>query len=72
MNFPNNRADMQESQILSGFHPLTATPARTALVFDACQAGVILRAVLFVEVAVAVAAIAALPRPPRLPTVPAR
>lgn len=55
---------MQEPQILSGFPPLdSATPPppppqpRTALVFDACQAGVILRAVLFVEVAVAVAAL---------------
>ncbi len=48
---------MQESQILSGFHPLAAPPSRAALVFDACQAGVILRAVLFVEVAVAVAAL---------------
>lgn len=54
---------MQEPQILSGFQPLADAasppppPARTALVFDACQAGVILRAVLFVEVAVAVAAL---------------
>ncbi len=48
---------MQESQILSSFHPLPAAPTRTVLVFDACQAGVILRAVLFVEVAVAVAAL---------------
>ncbi len=60
MNFPNNRAGMQETQILSGFQPVAAEPsasARPALVFDACQAGVILRAVLFVEVAVAVAAL---------------
>nr|WP_315234905.1 histidine kinase [uncultured Albidiferax sp.] len=51
---------MQETQILSGFQPVAAEPsasARPALVFDACQAGVILRAVLFVEVAVAVAAL---------------
>ncbi|WP_092759609.1 sensor histidine kinase [Rhodoferax sp. OV413] len=51
---------MQETQILSGFQPVAAEPsasARAALVFDACQAGVILRAVLFVEVAVAVAAL---------------
>ena len=60
MNFPNNRAGMQETQILSGFQPLDAepsAPSRAALVFDACQAGVILRAVLFVEVAVAVASL---------------
>ena len=48
---------MQEPQILSGFQPLAAAPLRAALVFDACQAGVILRAVLFVEVSVAVAAL---------------
>ena len=48
---------MQEPQILSGFQPLAAAPPRAALVFDACQAGVILRAVLFVEVSVAVAAL---------------
>ena len=51
---------MQEPQILSGFQSPAATPPplpRKALVFDACQAGVILRAVLFVEVAVAVAAL---------------
>jgi two-component system sensor histidine kinase AlgZ len=44
---------MQDSQILSTFQELpAATPAKRparVLVFDACQTGVILRAVLFVE-----------------------
>lgn len=51
---------MQDSQILSTFQDLprptpAAAPAR-ALVFDACQTGVILRSVLFVEAAVGVGA----------------
>ena len=48
----------EESQILSAFHePLPPRVARTgsAFVFDACQLGVVLRAVLFVEAVVAVA-----------------
>ncbi|WP_394790158.1 sensor histidine kinase [Rhodoferax sp.] len=52
---------MQEPQILSTFgelpDPDAPAPVARALLFDACQAGVILRAVLFVEVAVAVAAL---------------
>ncbi len=46
---------MQDSQILSAFQELAAAPAAgtrpraRALIFDACQTGVILRAVLFVE-----------------------
>jgi two-component system sensor histidine kinase AlgZ len=52
---------MQETQILSSFDALADPDAPTrvprALVFDACQVGVILRAVLFVELAVAVAAL---------------
>ncbi len=49
---------MQDTQILSAFQelPPTADGARLAptLVFDACQMGVVLRAVLFVELALAV------------------
>jgi len=54
---------MKDTQILSAFQDVTpsqsatdvmATPA-TALVFDACQTGVVLRAVLFVQVTVGVA-----------------
>ena len=54
---------MQETQILStlpGDPPTTAftarssVPAGRALVFDACHAGVVLRAVMFVEVVLAV------------------
>ena len=45
---------MKDTQILSAFQELTSpTPASapaSALVFDACQMGVVLRAVLFVEV----------------------
>jgi two-component system sensor histidine kinase AlgZ len=50
---------MKDTQILSAFQempaapdtrPADAAPARPALVFDACQTGVVLRAVLFVEV----------------------
>jgi two-component system, LytTR family, sensor histidine kinase AlgZ len=46
---------MKDTQILSAFQELTPAPAPTsrALVFDACQIGVVLRAVLFVELAVA-------------------
>ncbi len=51
---------MQDSQILSTFQELpAAAPARRparVLVFDACQTGVILRAVLFVEGVMAVGA----------------
>ncbi len=51
---------MKDSQILSAFQETTlpvapARPAR-ALVFDACHIGVVLRAVLFVEVVVAIGA----------------
>jgi two-component system sensor histidine kinase AlgZ len=55
---------MKDTQILSAFHELgpasdpNAGDARTlqpALVFDACQTGVVLRAVLFVEVCACVA-----------------
>ncbi len=49
---------MNDSQILSAFQelpPPSASPRR-ALVFDACHVGVILRAVLFVEVVMAVGA----------------
>ncbi len=54
---------MKDSQILSVFHEppseLAASPASglmPVLVFDACQVGVVLRAVLFVEAVVAVGA----------------
>ena len=54
---------MKDSQILSAFHPATdeAAPGPgqkppPTLVFDACEVGVILRTVLFVETVVAVAA----------------
>jgi two-component system sensor histidine kinase AlgZ len=54
---------MDDSQILSAFQELSgkprrpqASPAAQVLVFDACQLGVVLRAVLFVEAVVAVAA----------------
>jgi two-component system sensor histidine kinase AlgZ len=54
---------MNDSQILSTFHETRREPARVrrALVFDACQVGVVLRAVLFVEAVVAVASAGALP-----------
>lgn len=54
---------MKDTQILSAFHelapaaderPAGAAPLEAALVFDACQTGVVLRAVLFVEVCVSV------------------
>jgi len=48
---------MKDTQILSTLHELTPeeppTRPEQALVFDACQIGVVLRAVLFVELAVA-------------------
>ena len=50
---------MNDSQILSAFQELAAAPAQKArrvLVFDACQLGVVLRAVLFVEAVVGVGA----------------
>ena len=56
---------MKEPQILSTFHELAGDPAELAAstrvlpaaqVFDACRAGVILRAVLFVELVVCVGA----------------
>lgn len=50
--------DMNDTQILSTFQELAPAPdavrAGPVLVFDACQIGVVLRAVLFVELAVAV------------------
>jgi two-component system sensor histidine kinase AlgZ len=54
---------MKDTQILSAFHAVPAAPdsrppdepaAGPTLVFDACQPGVVLRAVLFVEVCAAV------------------
>ena len=54
---------MKDTQILSAFQempaapdsrPADAAPLEPALVFDACQTGVVLRAVLFVEVCVGV------------------
>lgn len=52
---------MQETQILSTRPPPppaphSAAPPRRALVFDACQVGVVLRAVLFVELVLGVGA----------------
>ncbi len=53
---------MKDSQILSVFQETTTQPLEQALprpavlVFDACQVGVVLRAVLFVQAVVAVAA----------------
>jgi two-component system sensor histidine kinase AlgZ len=60
---------MQETQILSTppHSPTTARPALTAgraLVFDACHAGVVLRAVLFVETVIAVGALFGADSPP--------
>lgn len=55
---------MKDTQILSTFQELSATPSAApvprparVLVFDACHVGVILRAVLFVETVVAVGAL---------------
>ncbi|QTN29814.1 histidine kinase [Rhodoferax sp. AJA081-3] len=55
---------MKDTQILSAFHdmpppaddgrPAGAQPVEAGLVFDACQTGVVLRAVLFVEVSAGV------------------
>ncbi len=55
---------MQDSQILSVFHDAATQPSNdpaepplsSVLVFDACQVGVVLRAVLFVEAVTAVVA----------------
>ena len=51
---------MKDTQILSAFQELDSQPpasrAPQLLVFDACQMGVVLRAVLFVEAAVGVVA----------------
>jgi two-component system sensor histidine kinase AlgZ len=54
---------MKDSQILSTFQELplpvdaqAAQPRRSALVFDACSVGVVLRAVLFVEAVAAIGA----------------
>ena len=49
---------MKDSQILSAFQdmPLQPAPPRRVLVFDACHVGVILRAVLFVEIVMSVGA----------------
>jgi two-component system, LytTR family, sensor histidine kinase AlgZ len=49
---------MNDSQILSTFHETAPRPARATrvLVFDACHVGVVLRAVLFVELVVAIGA----------------
>lgn len=60
---------MQETQILSTLPdtPATARQALTAgraLVFDACHAGVVLRAVLFVEAVIAVGALFGADSPP--------
>ena len=60
---------MQETQILSTPSPAaTATPKR-ALVFDACHAGVVLRAVLFVEAVAGVGAMFATETPAQWLTV---
>jgi two-component system sensor histidine kinase AlgZ len=52
---------MKDKQILSTFQELAPDPAAVAparaLVFDACQVGVVLRAVLFIEAVIAVAAL---------------
>jgi two-component system sensor histidine kinase AlgZ len=51
---------MNDSQLLSAFQELTPRPARArpaALLFDACQVGTVLRAVLFVEGVMAVGAL---------------
>lgn len=52
---------MKDSQILSSFHepaaPITPVARPVSPVFDACHVGVVLRAVLFVEVVVAVGAL---------------
>ncbi len=55
---------MKDTQILSAFHdpspsqpPVLVEQQPSALVFDACQTGVVLRAVLFVELCVGVAVV---------------
>ena len=51
---------MKDSQLLSAFQELTRPPLpakRENLIFDACQLGVVLRAVLFVEAVMAVGAL---------------
>lgn len=52
---------MDDSKLLSAFQelsrPLAAAKPRPRMVFDVCQPGVVLRVVLFVEAAVAVAAL---------------
>lgn len=52
---------MRDTQILSAFQELPAEPApqsgATSLLYDACQVGVILRAVLFVQAVMAVGAL---------------
>lgn len=48
---------MKDLQILSTFQELTPEPARAAPLFDACHVGVALRAVLFVELVLALGAL---------------
>jgi two-component system sensor histidine kinase AlgZ len=52
---------MKDSQLLSAFQdlsrPVVLPPKKENLIFDACQVGVVLRAVLFVEAIVAVGAL---------------
>lgn len=52
---------MKDSQLLSAFQelsrPVVLPPKKENLIFDACQVGVVLRAVLFVEAVVAVGAL---------------
>ena len=55
----NDLASFDESTVLGGFSPPedpAARPTLRAVVFDACHVGVVLRAVLFVEAVVGVAA----------------
>jgi two-component system sensor histidine kinase AlgZ len=58
---------MKDTGILSTFHELDpateAAPARRSPLFDACQLGVVLRAVLFVELVMAVGALYAASTP---------
>lgn len=58
---------MRDTEILSTFHELDPAtdhaPPRRAPVFDACQIGVVLRAVLFVELVMAVGALFAVDAP---------
>ena len=52
---------MDDSQLLSAFQELSrprqGVPPRPRMVFDVCQPGVVLRAILFVEAVMAVAAV---------------